>query len=303
MRIKCTDNVYKKNNILLEEEEELQERLKKFYHTKNILLLEIEKEKKDDPSVEIYTIEMEVNDCDPINKMKASEAKYLSIKPKDCKETEPNETPVIICKYNSKGFCKRGQLCRYFHSNVDCKDFTETGSCSKLACTNRHREDCYFYMSRRGCSRSSNCGFLHKDKGREGEVSKRLPDINTGYVDNIKELEQLIKDMRKDLEQKDLDIESKKDKIRKLQKEVKDREDEIEDKNKIIRTLKEGKYSDSDNDYDEEEGSDEDSEEEEDTRQDHRLQIGKGFFGKIFEPREGMEKEADVLRKEWKESM
>ena len=84
---------------------------------------------------------------------------------------------------------------------------------------------------------------------------------------------------------------------------MKDREDEIEDKNKIIKTLKEDKYSDSDNDYDEEEGSDEDSEEEEDTRQDHRLQIGIGFFGKIFEPREGMEKEADVMRKEWKQSM
>ena len=71
--------------------------------------------------------------------------------------------------------------------------------------------------------------------------------VHTGYVDNIKELEQLLKDMRKDLEQKYLDIELKKDKIRKLQKEVKDREEETKDKNEINGTLKEDKYSNSDN--------------------------------------------------------
>ena len=213
---------------------------------------------------------------------------------------------IPLCKYHSKGFRKRGHICHYFHSNVDCKDNTETGKCSKSACTDRHREDCHFYRSRKGCRRSSSCEFLHKDKSRKEEVSETLHENNKELVDNIKQLEQVIKDMREDLEQKDLDKESKKDKIRKLQKEVNDKEDEIEDRNKIIKTLEEDKDSDlnSDSDYEEEEGSDEDSEEEEeDTRQDHRLQIGKGFSGKIFEPREGMEKEANALRKELKESM
>ena len=73
MRIKCSDNVYNENNSLLEEEDDLKERLKKFYHTKKTLLLEIEKEKEEDPSVEIYTIEMEVNKCDPLNVTKAAD--------------------------------------------------------------------------------------------------------------------------------------------------------------------------------------------------------------------------------------
>ena len=122
MRIKSSDNVYNENNSLLEEEDDLKERLKKFYHTKKTLLLEIEKEKEEDPSVEIYTIEMEVNRCDPLNVTKAADSKELPIKKKDYKESEQNETTVLIYKYHSKGFCKRGHTCHYFPSNVDCKD-------------------------------------------------------------------------------------------------------------------------------------------------------------------------------------
>ena len=88
--------MYNENNSLLEEEDDLKERLKKFYHTKKTLLLEIEKEKEEDPSVEIYTIEMEVNRCDPLNVTKAADSKELPIKKKDYKESEQNETTVLI---------------------------------------------------------------------------------------------------------------------------------------------------------------------------------------------------------------
>ena len=74
-----------------------------------------------------------------------------------------------------------------------------------------------------------------------------------------------------------------------LKEELDKKVEEIKSKDLIIKRLE-----------DDNESSSESSDEDVTVKKKPGLIVGQGYFGKHFEPREGMEEEAEALRKEWR---
>ena len=88
-------------------------------------------------------------------------------------------------------------------------------------CNDRHREDCKF--QKQGCTRSTSCAFLHKTKEIRVETAGENNNTNTEELNNIKQLEVIIKDMKKELQNKDENIMIKIKEINDLKIEVQQR--------------------------------------------------------------------------------
>ena len=128
MRNSCSDNVYYKKKKLLKEEEDLRDRINDFYSNKSELFEEITHEKHNDPSKEILEVEEEVKNCDPFRGFLVP-GDNGSIRKESGLNTDTEEVKAKLCKFFTKGFCKHGSSCSYFHEINDCKDHTENGKC------------------------------------------------------------------------------------------------------------------------------------------------------------------------------
>ena len=90
------------------------------------------------------------------------------------------------------------------------------------------------------------------------------------------------------IQQKNLEIENTKNYVVKLKTDLEKKNIEIQEKDRIIESLED------DSEYTDE------SEEERDCSYNNSDLIDNGYFGKLFEVRKGMEKEAEALRTEWR---
>ena len=68
----------------------------------------------------------------------------------------------IKCKYVNKGFCKEGFQCVFYHPKEDCESHLGGIPCKNKECLKRHRHICKYWDSKRGCSRRSQCSYLHE---------------------------------------------------------------------------------------------------------------------------------------------
>ena len=126
-----------------------------------------QKEKKYDLSKEILEVEEKVEECDPlIGLLISPQSKLTATVEEDVNEPKTNEPEVKVCKFHSIGFCKRGCSCAYYHPKQDCKEHNESGMCLNSACRDRHRKDCWFYTSRKGCNNVAKCSFLHREQSK-----------------------------------------------------------------------------------------------------------------------------------------
>ena len=285
MRNSCSDNIYYKQKRLLEEEEDLRDRINNFYASKSKLCEEIEKEKQDDLSKEILEVEVKIKLCDPFRGFLIPDENGSRRKDSFLNGGEGN---VKVCKFHRKGFCKNKLLCPFFHSKSDCKEHIESKNCTNTDCTSRHREPCKFFNSKKGCERGKGCAFIHNNINDLGTNKEKEAQINA--------LENLIKTMKNVMITKDVEIEKNRKELGKLKLELELKVAEIKEKEEIINTMKKEDEGTS-------EESDEDEEIDQDNRKDQHMLIGRGHFGKLFEIREGMEDEAESLRKEWRSNL
>ena len=294
MRNSCTDKVYRMNKRLHEEEENIHDRINDFYANKTDLFKEIEKEKQEDPSKELLEIEEDAKDLDPFRGFLGFPRK------KDSETIRSDIVDTKICKFHSKGFCKKDFSCRYFHAKLDCNEHIESGKCLIKECTSRHREDCKFFRSSQGCGRGNTCAFLHRQKVLEKEDCTG-DTIDLSKDEEIKHLENSISLMKQEICDKDLDIDQKRKNLESMTAQIKEKNIEISEKDAIIKRLQD------ELDYSTEESDDENNADEDDSdvrtnaNQNAGLTIGSGRFGKEFEVRPGMEDEAKALREEWKQ--
>ena len=228
MKSKCSDDVYLKSKSLKEEEYDVKDRINTFYSRKRDLLNIIVEEKNNDPSKEIHEIEKEVKESDPFRGFIA-----------DNEEPMNKGTENKPCRYHSRGFCIRGLSCKFYHSSLDCRQHMEKGKCTLSECNERHREDCLFYKRKGGCTRSNYCSFLHRTNDKIIEEPDVNNKTNTKDLENIKQLEIVIKDMKIELQARDKDIIVKMKEIDVLKREVKEKEAEIGEKEHIIKKLEE----------------------------------------------------------------
>ena len=124
MKKQCTKQTYHAYKHLKEEKEEIEERIEDIISKKSKMLWLIRDEKENDPIEEIFEFE------ETFDKM-FSELKL--------KISEQNSTRHKECKYHSKGFCKHGSLCQFFHAKRDCKECMLGGQCTNSGCQDRHR--------------------------------------------------------------------------------------------------------------------------------------------------------------------
>ena len=203
MKSKCSDNVYYRSKELVEDRYDIMDRINVFYSKKKELQVDIEKERIVDPSEELPEILDKVKECDPLTGLIYS--KIIE----DGRNVNDTNKP---CKFYSKGFCKNGSSCTYSHSNSDCKDHTENGKCDRNDCPHRHREDCTFYNSSRGCNRKSKCAFLHRGRKNTREENNGSNSNSSQYGEKIKQLENSIAVMTNEIHNKDMIIERSKKK-------------------------------------------------------------------------------------------
>ena len=114
MKKTCSDRIFDMKRRLWEEERDLKERINLFYSKKREVLEEIAQEKLDDPSEELFRVEEEAKSCDPFAGFKVN-------------DTETNK----LCKYFSKGFCKKDSSCTYSHEILDCNEHVNNGICHR----------------------------------------------------------------------------------------------------------------------------------------------------------------------------
>ena len=66
------------------------------------------------------------------------------------------------CRYFNRGYCKYGMNCRFYHSQLICKEYAEEGGCQTTGCSKRHPRQCrYWTENPEGCRRSDACQYLH----------------------------------------------------------------------------------------------------------------------------------------------
>ena len=118
-----------------------------------------------------------------------------------------NDSEKIICKYFDNGYCRHEEKCRFFHPRINC----EFSQCVNPSCQNRHPKYCR-YFKRNKCKFGENCHFKH---GRH--VENKLKDLENAIEKMTKEME--IKDF--DLKGKEKTIEEKNERIKVLENEVK----------------------------------------------------------------------------------
>ena len=212
-----------------------------FYRKKSEIMEDLKKEKEEDPSEELSSIEKELADCDPWFGFIATEKKET-----DPKLSTPIEKGLEVCTYYSKGFCKQGVSCHYWHPMYDCKEHIDSGKCQTSQCPNRHRDECRFYKTRKGCNKTASCTFLHRVHfaTMQADVPESI-ESNANEKNKIMELEGSITDMKRVIKEKDSEIELSKSGLKMLKEELDKKVEEIKSKDLIIKRLEDDNESSS----------------------------------------------------------
>ena len=92
LKDKCSNSVYHEHKDLLDNHDDIVKQIKKFNASKAKLKNKVDREKEEDPSVEIFTIEDNLKNCE----IKLESSSNIS-----CVK--------MVCRYNSHGFCKHGE--------------------------------------------------------------------------------------------------------------------------------------------------------------------------------------------------
>ena len=107
---------------------------------------------------------------------------------------------AAVCKYNQKGFCKFGDHCRNRHINEICGSVV----CAVEDCGLRHPLACRFHILNGLCKFGNSCAYLHKDSEEKLKIGHLEIKLNA-TEDRVKELEDIIKEIKIKLEDSEND--------------------------------------------------------------------------------------------------
>ena len=79
----------------------------------------------------------------------------------DDKDTKVENRKTKKCKYFNRGYCKHKSKCRFIHPEQICEEYLEKYKCERKECSWRHPIICKWLSSRSGCTRGSDCTYLH----------------------------------------------------------------------------------------------------------------------------------------------
>ena len=173
MKKQCTKHTYYAFRHLKDEKIDIEDRIEEYNSKRTKMMWLIKDEMVSDQSEEVLEFDNTFEDVLPELNLTKS---------------EDNDTTQDVCRYHSKGFCKQGSSCKFYHSHIDCKDHILEGKCLNSSCKNRHRVECRYFKTN-SCKRSP-CTFLHREhseKHDESEVVKSLNELKT--VVKIKDAE------------------------------------------------------------------------------------------------------------------
>ena len=92
------------------------------------------------------------------------------------------------------------------------------GKCVKDVCTDRHRRNCKFFKTLKGCNKDT-CPYIHRSEENHTETSNKIEEVIA-----------IINKLKLNIQEKDLEIISQKKVILKLYDEINDKEKEINEK-------------------------------------------------------------------------
>ena len=100
-----------------------------------------------------------------------------------------------VCKFNQKGFCKFGDICRKHHV----KEICSSSNCNTASCKLRHPRNCKFFTLFGSCKFNEDCAFKHTLSKSHIEI-KDLQDQFHILKNSITEMNQVISHLKKELE-------------------------------------------------------------------------------------------------------
>ena len=110
-----------------------------------------------------------------------------------------------ICKYNKFGYCKFGAKCQFRHINVLCL----TENCNVHVCENRHPPICYYQRSYGRCKFTTFCKYSHEKEKNECENNENIHDL------------------RKKLEEKELQVNNLESRLLFLEREKNEKTEQL----------------------------------------------------------------------------
>ena len=73
------------------------------------------------------------------------------------------------CKWWNRGFCREREKCSFLHDREECQEHLSGGCTSKGCHTLRHRKQCRYFSSEKGCHRGDTCEYLHIEENHSRE--------------------------------------------------------------------------------------------------------------------------------------
>ena len=107
-----------------------------------------------------------------------------------------------VCRFNKFGYCKYGKYCFRKHENRIC----ENAQCNVQECPLRHPRKCVYFLKYKYCKFGLYCKFSH-DKIVDTETLKQIKDLE----DKLKSLKKEINDKEVLIKEKDEDIKALKE--------------------------------------------------------------------------------------------
>ena len=143
-----------------------------------------------------------------------------------------NNSDKIICKYFDNGYCRFREDCKFFHpaENCDCEQ------CDLRTCVKRHPKQCKYFRRKR-CKFGDDCFFKHINVKQVNEYyAKEVDDEKDELKKELKQMEDIIKNLRNENAHKDVELDKRLKDIEKKDQEIID----LKNENNILLKAKTG---------------------------------------------------------------
>ena len=145
-----------------------------------------------------------------------------------------------VCQYNKYGHCKFRDTCRYRHTKTTC----ERNDCEVDSCTYRHPRHCRYFRDYGKCKFGDFCSFTHKKATIENQsgvleneiklLKNQIQILEKRFEENKKELDKVCSEILKVETKKNAEMQEI---IKNQSKDLQERDGKIEELEKIIATL------------------------------------------------------------------
>ena len=112
----------------------------------------------------------------------------------------------VVCRYYDNGYCRFETKCRFVHPKENCNQ----KKCQNSRCEKRHPKPCRFYEKKK-CRFDAECKFKHEINENDENANQEAQELK----EKLRNSDDIIENLKKELAMKDFVIAAKDDNIKK----------------------------------------------------------------------------------------